>query len=459
MKFYLYFVYCLLITSCVYIKKPSSLPSLPTELPKNNLFSLKSDNNLSEHKISFKSLNLDEGLYDFIDLTLHKNPGWITKLSKLEEVKSGLNFLTNGAKANLNSSVGWTSGKENTRDSDFKTSKIPQFQSNVGFAWELDMWGKWEAHRNETHEILKAEHFMLKSAKLALIYEASKLWYMYKFLSEDRQLVYDQIQNHHEYHILHLHKYNAGLDDNESIIKMENQIRQLVLEHNRVDKELSICAVKIGSLIGKPLDHNLSNVGFISEEQIYPLPAVLPTKYIEQRPDVMEIKARLTAHDFHTFASKLDLYPSLQLRLSGIGMSGDLSNPFKQWKIAGGPSFNIPILDPQRKTQLKFDLKKMDTLKNQWVETIIRSVMEIESAAISHNATMDDLKIVKILDSENKKLLAISSDRFKHGLISKIEYLQKENEFLDVRRRTILAERNNIFSFLDLTKSLGINWN
>ena len=160
----------------------------------------------------------------------------------------------------------------------------------------------------------------------------------------------------------------------------------------------------------------------------------------------------------HTFASKLDLYPSLQIRLSGIGMSGDLSNPFKQWKIAGGPSFKIPILDPQRKTQLKFDLKKMESLKNKWVETIIRSVIEIETAAISHNAKMDDLKIVKILDSENKKLLAISSDRFKHGLISKIEYLQKENEFLDVRRRTILAERNSIFSFLDLTKSLGINW-
>jgi len=54
--------------------------------------------------------------------------------------------------------------------------------------------------------------------------------------------------------------------------------------------------------------------------------------------------------------------------------------------------------------------------------------------------------------------LAISSDKFNYGLISKIEYLQKQNEFLDTRRRTILAKRNRIFSFLDLTKSLGINW-
>ena len=73
--------------------------------------------------------------------------------------------------------------------------------------------------------------------------------------------------------------------------------------------------------------------------------------------------------------------------------------------------------------------------------------MEIQSAAISQNATMDDLKIVKILDSENKKLLAISSDKFKYGLIPKIDYLQKQNEFLDVRRRTILTKRNSIFYF------------
>ena len=76
---------------------------------------------------------MDVGLYVFINLTLQKNSGWITKLSKLEEVKSGLNFLTNIIKANLNSSIGWTSGK-NTTDSTFKTDKIYQFKTNISFA-------------------------------------------------------------------------------------------------------------------------------------------------------------------------------------------------------------------------------------------------------------------------------------------------------------------------------------
>jgi hypothetical protein len=56
-------------------------------------------------------------------------------MRKLEEVKSELNFLTNRKKliSIVRSSIGWTSG-EKTTDSTFKTNKIYQFQTNVGFA-------------------------------------------------------------------------------------------------------------------------------------------------------------------------------------------------------------------------------------------------------------------------------------------------------------------------------------
>ena len=56
-------------------------------------------------------------------------------MSKLEEVKSELNFLTNRKKliSIVRSSIGWTSG-EKTTDSTFRTNKIYQFQTNVGFA-------------------------------------------------------------------------------------------------------------------------------------------------------------------------------------------------------------------------------------------------------------------------------------------------------------------------------------
>jgi len=43
------------------------------KLQEFNLILLKSGNNMSEYKISFKSLNLDGGLYVFINLALQKS--------------------------------------------------------------------------------------------------------------------------------------------------------------------------------------------------------------------------------------------------------------------------------------------------------------------------------------------------------------------------------------------------
>ena len=231
--------------------------------------------------------------------------------------------------------------------------------------------GKWKQHKKEALQILEAEIYMLKSSQLALIYEAAELWYEFQFYSEDLNVIKNQISNHHEYHILHLHKYNNGLDDNSSIIEMENQIKQLVLEYNRINREQSVYGLKLSTLIGKPFDQNLTIPSIISHVEIPIFPPTYPAKFIENRPDVLEAKSRFFWHTHHTYASRLDLYPSLQLNLNGIAMSGDLSNPFKQWKISGGPSFSIPLWDPQRKTQLKFDRKRLTVLKNLWSESII----------------------------------------------------------------------------------------
>jgi hypothetical protein len=64
----------------------------------------------------------------------------------------------------------------------------------------------------------------------------------------------------------------------------------------------------------------------------------------------------------------------------------------------------------------------MELRKISGLKLLLDQSWMIESGAICQNATIDDLKIVKILDSVNKKLLAISSDKFNCGLISKMVY-------------------------------------
>ena len=92
-------------------------------IPDINLFSLDIEDNNDSKNITFHSLGLGAKIENFIDLVLKENPGWITKLAKMEEVRAGLDFYTNSSRPNFRSSLGWLHGKEKTRESDFKKSK------------------------------------------------------------------------------------------------------------------------------------------------------------------------------------------------------------------------------------------------------------------------------------------------------------------------------------------------
>jgi outer membrane protein TolC len=179
---------------------------------------------------------------------------------------------------------------------------------------------------------------------------------------------------------------------------------------------------------------------------------------LQGRPDILAGQLKIYAQAHRINASRLNLYPSLNLNLSGIGMSSDLSDGFEQWKFSGGPVIDLPILSPRRRTQLRIDEATLKMIGLEWKATLIGAVKEIETATIKHQSSANDFKISQNLVDEFMKSYEISDQKFQAGLISKIDFIQDVNR-LNESKRTSLNYRNNYWkSFLILSEGLGINW-
>ena len=139
-------------------------------------------------------------------------------------------------------------------------------------------------------------------------------------------------------------------------------------------------------------------------------------------------------------------------------MGGNFSSPFTQWKINGGPVFDIPIWDPKRKTSLDVNKKQLKIMQLEWKETILNAIKEIEIATINHYSALKDLKISQNIQNENLKLLKISEIKFDTGLISKIELQNNQIHYEQTRRNTLFFKMRCFDTFFDLSKSLGLNW-
>ena len=112
------------ISGCV--QKKLVLPDIANELPPDGNFSLPRDSNYSEVP-SFQSFLQIPKLYKLVKQGLEQNPEWQLQLAKLEVVRTKFGLVQAEPLPSLNSEIKWQSGRENTRESNFNESSLPNW--------------------------------------------------------------------------------------------------------------------------------------------------------------------------------------------------------------------------------------------------------------------------------------------------------------------------------------------
>ena len=155
---------------------------------------------------------------------------------------------------------------------------------------------------------------------------------------------------------------------------------------------------------------------------------------------------------------KYDLYPSLSFQTSGLTLSSNISKPFEQWKASVGPVLNLPIWNPKKKSELRVVSAKNELYKAEWEASVNLAIEEIESATRSFLMSKEELTIAVRTSRESKNILSVTQAKLSAGIVSQLELLEDERQFLDTNRKAIKS-RLKVFQFaLDLTMSLGLKW-
>ena len=455
MRFYLYLLFISLATGCAnreYSEIQLENKYFSTQLVPPH----KSDGNVTE-RFTFKNLLSEPQLHALIETALIHSPFWHVQLSRVEVAKAKAGLSLTGSQPDLQGAAAWQAGKEKSRETNNQTEKLPQFKSQASFGWELDLWGKWKALREAEMQSVSAESHLILAAQLELIYEISRVWHSMKFLKEDTQLVKDQIRQHHEIHTLHLHRYHAGLEDNSSIIEMEISLKLLASEYNLLVQNLEQGKITMTTLLGSD-GAKLPEPPPLSKGKLPPVPSFPHASVLRNRPDILAGENKIRALASHLNVSSLDLYPSIGIDLTGVGMSGDLSKPFTQWKLQGGPILDIPLWIPKRKLKIAEDKAKLKSAELDWKTLVLRGIEEIEKAKIRHMYTSEELELSQNITGQFKDLTEIAMQKFEVGLTSKIDFLKMKIRWT-IQKRTLLKKRYDLWiSVLDLGKSLGAGW-
>jgi multidrug efflux system outer membrane protein len=427
-------------------------------LPENKSFTVYRDSNTSNSTIpSFKNLFPYEELESLIRTGLEKSPNWRAKLAKLELVKTSSGLSIAESKPSLSTKLGWTAGSEKTRESNFQKSDIPNLQSAALFNWELDLWGKWKMIKESSIMHIEEATYLNNASRISFIHDIAEVWFLLAAQQEQLQILQTAISSQEKTIRFYQQRLDAGLDDNITYMRQSVVLDQLNLERAVVLREREVSKIKLSSLIGNPLEEALPKIPILSQIDLPELPEIFPTNALQERPDIKAKEAKLRESMFMEKSAEYDLFPSLGFQMSGISMTSNASEPFEQWKASFGPVFNFPIWSPKKKILLATAKAESELRKKEWKAIIFQAIEEIESSTRSFMMGNNEYGIAKKSSLATKSILDTSKEKFRAGLVSELQLLEDERQFLKTNIREI-ESRLQIFQFaLNLSKSLGLS--
>jgi outer membrane protein TolC len=123
-----------------------------------------------------------------------------------------------------------------------------------------------------------------------------------------------------------------------------------------------------------------------------------------------------------------------------------------------GPVLKLPIWSPRKKVKVIVSKEETKLYKEEWKALINLAIEEIESSTRSFVMSLSELSLAEKTSKETKKILSITKSKLEVGMVSQLELIEDERQFLETNRRAVIS-RLQVFQFaLDLTKALGLKW-
>jgi outer membrane protein TolC len=123
-----------------------------------------------------------------------------------------------------------------------------------------------------------------------------------------------------------------------------------------------------------------------------------------------------------------------------------------------GPVLKLPVWSPRKKVKVIVSKEETKLYKEEWKALINLAIEEIESSTRSFVMSLSELSLAEKTSKETKKILSITKSKLEVGMVSQLELIEDERQFLETNRRAVIS-RLQVFQFaLDLTKALGLKW-
>ena len=332
--------------------------------------------------------------------------------------------------------------------------------AEVGFSWEIDLWGRVRNEVAASRDLAQASAADLAGVELGLRAELASDYFALRG-NEASQALLDGIVASYEHALtLTTNRYKGGVAAAADVAQAQTQLESARTQAADIRLKRSQLLHAIAIMVGQPP----SNFALPEKPLATTPPAIapgLPSTLLERRPDVAAAERRVAAANAGIGVARAGYFPVFDLRaLVGLesATAGQwLTAPSNIWGV--GPALAGPLFDGGRVSgqseQARAAYGEAVATYRQTVLGAYRDV-EDELAAmrqLEQEATSQDAAVIaaqKALDQANL--------RYNGGLTTYLEVVVSQNALLTAQLSASDIHTRRMTDSVQLVKALGGGW-
>ena len=340
---------------------------------------------------------------------------------------------------------------------------IETWSLGVGFAYELDFWGRARNDSRAAGQEYLASESDYHAARIGVLAEAITTYFEIADLRRRTDLARETVDVLLERVELAETRYDRGLVTSFELYQVRQELRNTQAALPQIESQLVNAEGRLAVLLGgfrEKLDALLPD-SLAPMPSSDPVSAGIPADLLVQRPDVRAAGLRLDAARYTIGARRAERFPSLSFSGTIGVQSADADGLFNvdQWFRNLLGNLTAPIFQGGRiRNNIALADARFSQAAAAYGRTVVTAVHEVEAAlaALENEGRRHDF-----LTSQREEALAsvdLQSRRYASGVGGYVDYLDAVRALLNVESTLAGARRDLALARLAVHRSLGGDW-
>jgi len=328
-------------------------------------------------------------------------------------------------------------------------------------SWELDFWGRVRQTVNASVATAQASAGDRETTRLSLAAELATDYFQLRSLDAASRLYDETIEAYQRSLTLTQNQYSAGIVARADVAQAETQLESARAQ--AIDLKLQRAQIEhaIAILVGVPPAALTLDVSPLEGDP--PLvPADVPSRLLERRPDIAAAERRVAAANAQIGVASAAFFPTISLGASAgfqtTQLQKLLSWPAGFWSV--GPALALTVFDAgARRAARARAAASYDETVGAYRETVLGAFADVEDNLAAQRLLAQESSHQRAAVAAARQALDISLNQYRAGLISFLQVAISQTTLLANQREEVTLAARRYAAAIALIRALGGGWN